>query len=80
MTHEAVLQELQEMIRTLFDDPSLVIGEETRAADVEGWDSLEHINLINLIESRFKIRFEMKEALAFQNVGDMVRCVLSKTS
>lgn len=78
MTHEAILDRLQEMIRSLFDDETLTVSLETKASDVDGWDSLEHINLINMIEKRFGIRFRMQEALSFRTVGDIVRCLQDK--
>ena len=43
--------------RDLFDNPSLTLTRETTAADVEDWDSLNHVNLIVAIEKTFKIRF-----------------------
>lgn len=80
MTHEEVIRDLQEMIRTHFDDEEIVIKDATRATDVDGWDSLEHINLINMIEKRYSIRFKMSEAVAFRTIGDMVRCIVDKTA
>ncbi len=80
MTRERILEDLQEIFRALFDDKSIVIGEQTTARDIEDWDSLEHINLINMIERRFQIKFDMKDVVNFKNVGDMVSCLFHKLS
>jgi len=48
------------------------------ANDVEGWDSLSHVNLIVAIETKFNIRFNQKELLTFKNVGDLLNCTKSK--
>jgi acyl carrier protein len=80
MTHDDVLNQLQDIFRKLFDDADIVLSDETTAADIDDWDSLEHINLINMIERHFSIRLEMKEVVTFKNVGDMVICIVAKAS
>jgi len=65
------MEKLAEIIRTVFDDDSVEIGSKTTAHDVDGWDSLSHVNLILAIESGFNIKFSQKELLTFKNVGDM---------
>jgi acyl carrier protein len=50
----------------------------TTANEVDGWDSLSHVNLIMAVEGRFKIRFTQKELLTFKNVGDLLRAIESK--
>jgi acyl carrier protein len=72
------IQKITEVIRTVFDDDRVEIGRETTAHDVEGWDSLSHINLIVAIESAFNIKFLNKELLRFKNVGDLVDSVDAK--
>jgi len=71
---------LTEVFRQVFDDPEIVLTPETTADDIEGWDSLSHVNLIMAVETRFDIRFKPKEVLSFKNVGDLARCVESKRS
>jgi acyl carrier protein len=48
------------------------------ADDVDGWDSLSHVNLILTIETRFNIKFTQKELLTFKNVGDLMDCIRRK--
>lgn len=69
---------LTEVFRQVFDDPTIVLTPEATADDVEGWDSLSHVNLIMAVENRFDIRFKPKEIASFKNVGDLARCVESK--
>ncbi len=72
------LDTLTEVFRQVFDDPEIVLTPETTADDVDGWDSLSHVNLIVAVSSRFNIRFKPKEILGFKNVGDLAKCVESK--
>ncbi len=72
------METLEEVFRQVFDDPGITLKPETTADDVEGWDSLSHVNLIMAVENRFNVRFNMKEVIGFKNVGDLARCVESK--
>jgi acyl carrier protein len=62
----------------VFDDDTLEIAPEMTANDVDGWDSLSHVNLIVAVEARFNIRFSQKELLTFRNVGDLLNSIERK--
>jgi acyl carrier protein len=66
------LTDLQQVFRTVFDTPDLVISPDTTANDVDGWDSLSHVNLILDVEQRFQVRLGTKELLVMKNVGDLL--------
>jgi len=69
---------LNEVYCQFFDDDYINIKPEMTSKDIDGWDSLSHVNLIVAVESRFKMRFTQKEMLTFRNNGDLLRCVKSK--
>lgn len=68
---------LNQIFRQVFDDEEINIVPETTADDVDGWDSLSHVNLILAVETYFKVRFSSKELLRMKNVGDLVRAIES---
>jgi acyl carrier protein len=73
------LQErLNEIFCEVFDDDDIKIAPEMTANDVEGWDSLSHVNLIVAIESKFNIHFSQKELLTFKNIGDLLNSIRGK--
>jgi acyl carrier protein len=72
------LDRVNEVLRKVFDDPGLVVGPATTASDVDGWDSLSHVNVVVAIEAHFGIRFSQREALGFKTVGDMVQQIEGK--
>ena len=78
MTHEAILEKLNEIFQDIFDDDSLVITETTTANDVEDWDSIEHINLIDAVEKEFGMNFKMQEVSGMKNVGEMVQIIAER--
>ncbi|MEE3494663.1 MAG: acyl carrier protein [Butyrivibrio sp.] len=78
MTREAVFEKLNEVFRDVFEDDEITVEDSTTAADVDGWDSLEHINLINAIEQEFDIKFNMGQIVSMKNVGEMADIIISK--
>lgn len=69
---------LQAVFREVFDDDTLDISPEMTAHDVDGWDSLSHINLVIALEAEFNLKFSQKELLAFKNIGDLQACLSRK--
>ena len=78
MDKSLLLSEVQNIMCNVLDDENIVLNEETTANDVEGWDSLTHIQLIVAIEKHFKIKFTSKEILSWKNVGEMLVAICSK--
>ena len=75
-----LLEQLNIIFREVFDDTDINITPGMTANDIDGWDSLSHVNLIVAVETRFRIRFSQKELLTFKNVGDLLNCIQSKSS
>jgi acyl carrier protein len=76
--------ELQDVFREVFDDDTIVIHESTTADDIDGWDSMMHINLMIALEKRFKVRFAAAEINGSkaegQNVGGLIRLIEKKVA
>ena len=64
--------------RNNFDDEGIILNEETSSADIESWNSLEQINLIVAIQDEFKIKFNIDEVNAMNDVGKIVDFILEK--
>ena len=80
MTQEEILTQITAIFRDVLDDDHIVLKRETTAEDIEGWDSLTHIQLIVTIEKKFGFKFTTAEINSFKNVGEMVDAVLKKKS
>ena len=74
--------QLQEVFQEVFDDDEIVLTRETTADDIDGWDSLMHINVIIALEQRFGIKFATAEISGLKdegkNVGDVLDLVAQK--
>ncbi len=73
-----VMESLAEVFREVFADASIQLTAKTTADDIEGWDSLSHVNLIIAVEMKFGIEFSQKEIRSFSNVGELTACVEGK--
>ena len=80
MNREEILSNVQVVFRNVLKDESLVLTDETVADDVEGWDSLTHVQLISEIEKFFNVKFSLREMLSWKTVGKMIDCIEKKVS
>ena len=77
MTRAEIYGKLNEVFQDVFDDEDITVNDSTVASDVDGWDSLEHINLIVAVERCFGIKFTMGETTGLKNVGEMVDKIIA---
>lgn len=78
MEKQDILKAVNQVFIDTLDDESIALTYNTTAADVEDWDSLNHIQLVVAIEKRFKVRFTSHEIQTWKNVGEMIDCILTK--
>ena len=76
---EQLHQQLVDVFQNVFNDDTLALRDETTAAEVDGWDSVAHINLMFAIEERFGIQFAGNELAEFENIGALKRYLADKT-
>ncbi|QXE91542.1 acyl carrier protein [Geomonas subterranea] len=72
------IERVNAVFRNVFDDDEIDVTPAMTANDVEGWDSLSHVNLLTALELDFGIRFSRKESFSFKCVGDMLSCIEAK--
>lgn len=69
---EDKLDRVTRIFRDFFDCPDLVITAETTAHDIEGWDSLTHVDLMMVLEGEFNVRLPTRIIMNSNNVGDLI--------
>ena len=79
MTRDDIRAKIRDILAELFDDPSLVITDSTVAADLAGWDSINHVRLLISLEQDLEFRFTNEEAEGLSNVGALVDLVQRKS-
>jgi len=71
-------ERLNQVFQLVFEDDTIQIRPDMTANDIEGWDSLSHVNLIVAVESAFGITFGQKEILSFKKIGDLMQSIEAK--
>ena len=74
------LPELQAIFRDVLDAPGLVLTRASNGRNVDGWDSLAHINLVAAIEEAYQVTFALGELQDLKDVGDMIDLLDKKLS
>jgi len=69
---------LNQVFQMVFANPRLNVQPEMTPNDIDGWDSMAHVNLIAAIEVSFHIKFAVKELRSIKTVGDLGALVDSK--
>lgn len=78
MERKEIIEKLTVIFRDVMDNEEIELEENTTAEDIEEWDSLAHIQLIEKIEGVFGIRFSAKEMTSWDELGELVDSIIEK--
>jgi acyl carrier protein len=78
-TDDAILADVTDILRDLFENDDLVVTPEYSRQNNEDWDSMNHLNIIFALESKYKIKFGVVDIEEIQTVADIIRLVKKKT-
>lgn len=78
MEKNGILKRVEEIFRDELEIDDLELSYETTADDVEGWDSLSHVQLVAAMEEAFGIEFSSREILSWDNIGDLIDSIQKK--
>jgi acyl carrier protein len=77
---DEVLAQLQPIFEEALNVPGLTVTRSSSAKNTKNWDSLAHIDLIEMVEAHFKVRFALGELQDLKEVGDLVDLIVEKTA
>ena len=61
------------IFKKIFENDHILITEETKAADIAEWDSLNNIYLVVEIEKKFNVKFTVIQIQSWECVKDILR-------
>ena len=79
MNRDTILKKINEIFINTLDNENLVIEESTKASDIDEWDSLMHVLLVDEMEKSFDIRFKASEIQNWKNVGEIIDAICQLT-
>lgn len=78
MERKEVMSKLQMIIRDVVDNDEVVIDDETKATDVDGWDSLAQVLIVGELQNKLGVKFTSTEINELANVGELVDAISKK--
>lgn len=72
-TSSGTLAQVEEIVRDVTGDDTLILTPDTRPADVEGWDSLANVSIVFCLEEAFGVDDLL--LAGFDTVGDLVALI-----
>ena len=75
-----VIDRVTTIFRSVFNDETIILNNDTTANDVGSWDSLTHMVMIAEVEEAFSIKLKLREINKLKDVGALVELINSKIS
>jgi acyl carrier protein len=80
LTPDAVLASMQPIFEDILDEPDLEINRDSSAQNLPNWDSLAHVEIMETVQRRFKVKFSLIELQGLKTVGDLVDLVIVRSA
>lgn len=78
MSRDEVLLQIRKIVSATLGKDDISLGEHTTANQVEGWDSLTHMEIISSIEKGFNCKFSFMDVVNMECIGDLIDTILTR--
>ncbi len=78
MDRKKVSERVEAILISVLELENFEIKENMTAADVAGWDSLNHMVIISKLEKEFNIRFKLRELNKLENLDALIGLIQQK--
>lgn len=78
MNRDDILKEITEIVQDILGQEEIQLTEMSTAKDIEGWDSLAHISILETVQSVYNVVFDLEEIIDMATVGDIITAVVNK--
>lgn len=80
MSDQEIFETIKCLVVDLFGIDASEVTIETSRESIDGWDSLQHVNLIMDLESQFGIHLSESQIAHIQSIRDAVNVVAAEQS
>ena len=71
-----MIDKISEVLHQQFLDTAIPSDcSKLSLGDLEGWDSLAHLNLLLAVEEAFEVKFTLEEMSEIKSVGQMIQAL-----
>ena len=80
MTADDIKVKVADAIYKVLNHRNFEMHDGLTAPDVEGWDSLHHMLILNEIENAFGFKFKLKDLNKMKDMGSLVQIISDRLS
>ena len=78
MNRDDILKGITDIVKDILGKDDINLTEDSTAKDIEGWDSLAHISILEAVQSEYSVKFDLEEIIDMASVGDIITAVVNK--
>ncbi len=75
MEKQDILKKIETALISVLEHNNFELTDTTTAQDVDGWESVTHMMIINELETTLNIKFKLMDLMNMNSVGDLVRII-----
>ncbi|WP_298345902.1 acyl carrier protein [uncultured Algibacter sp.] len=75
MNSEEIIITIRKSFVKILEHDNFELNESTTAKDVDGWESITHLLIMNDIEKSFDIKFKLMDLMSMENIGDLIKTI-----
>ena len=69
---ETTIANIQQVLNSVFPSFEGKFHEEWGPDDIEGWDSMSHLDLVMALRDEFDISLDFEDVMAIGKIGDII--------
>ena len=78
MNEKQLLNQVNQIFKEVLEIEELSLKGKEHIIDIDGWDSLNHVKIILVIESEFNIRLKASEVFEIEIIDELIEAIRSK--
>jgi acyl carrier protein len=69
---------IHKIVQNIFPLINDEIKDSMGPNDIQGWDSMGHLNLVMAISDKFNVNLEFEEVMSIETIGDIIKLLEKK--
>lgn len=78
MENKNLYAQVSDIFKQILNNDNFELQPSDKAGEVDGWDSLTHVILIDLIEKKFDLKFSLGELEEMKDASDLIETISDK--